>query len=110
MFVCDLIASLPPIQVPLSYMVHVDCMDKFHALMPSSVNSSPELSHRQWEVLLTEPGAYAPRCSSNFSWCAAERVYACLPLVFLIKVEVLKPISSARRFDKGELPGVGNLS
>ena len=52
-----------------------------------------------------------PAALSNLSsWCAAERVYACLPLVFLIKVEVLKPISSARRFDKGELPGVGNLS
>ena len=52
-----------------------------------------------------------PAASSNLSpWCAAERVYACLSLVFLIKVEVLKPISSARRFDKGELPGVRSLS
>ena len=31
-------------------------------------------------------------------------------LVFLIKAEVLKPISFAPRFDKGELPGVRNLS
>ena len=44
------------------------------------------------------------------NWCAAERAYARLYLVFLIKVGVLKPISSTRRFDKGELPGVRSLS
>ena len=39
-----------------------------------------------------------------------QRAHACLALVLLVKVEVLKPISSSRRFDKGELPGVRSLS
>ena len=39
-----------------------------------------------------------------------QRAYACLALVLLVKVEVLKPLSSSRRFDKGELLGVRSLS
>ena len=39
-----------------------------------------------------------------------QRAYACLALVLLVKVEVLKPLSSSRRLDKGELPGVRSLS
>ena len=39
-----------------------------------------------------------------------QRAYAGLALVLLVKVEVLKPLSSSRRLDKGELPGVRSLS
>ena len=39
-----------------------------------------------------------------------QRAFACLALVLLVKVEVLKPLSSSRRLDKGELPGVRSLS
>ncbi len=39
-----------------------------------------------------------------------QRAHACLALVLLVKVEVLKPLSSSRRLDKGELPGVRSLS
>ena len=44
------------------------------------------------------------------AWNLELSTTACLVIVFLIKAEVLKPISFARRFDKGELPGVRNLS
>ena len=43
-------------------------------------------------------------------WCVAATSACRLALVLLVKVEVLKPLSSSRRLDKGELPGVRSLS
>ena len=54
-----------------------------------------------------ELGADAPSIKHGVP---RSRATARLVMVFLVKAEVVKPISSARRFDKGELPGVRNLS
>ena len=46
----------------------------------------------------------------EIKWCVATTSVCRLALVLLVKVEVLKPLSSSRRLDKGELPGVRSLS